>query len=147
MKPGHRKGPVAFNKIYYLNADSVGCRYNANAVQYHNSDIGYMVAVTEVEYKPEFESPRDTTYLAPTGELCGVFVKGFGENWSQCIISVCFITVQSYACANNRIHYVPMVLFVCLHFISPHYHHYADISEGAKLLKCLSGTFCRVCVE
>ena len=98
MKPGHWKGPVAFNKIYYLNPDSVGCRYNANAVQYHNSDIGYMVAVTEVEYKPEFESPRDTTYLALTGELCGVFVRVL-EKIDRNALSLFVLLLCSLVCA------------------------------------------------
>ena len=29
-------------------------------------------------------------------------------------------------CANCRIDYEPMVLFICLHFTLPDYHHYAD---------------------
>ena len=29
---------------------------------------------------------------------------------------------------------------------SSHYHHYADLSEGVEHKKCLTGTFCRVCV-
>ena len=47
-------------------------------------------------------------------------------------------------CGNNRVHYDPIVVFVCFHITVPHYHHYADVSEGTELLKCLSGTFCRV---
>ena len=27
-------------------------------------------------------------------------------------------------CANNRVHFGPMVVFVCLHSTRPHYHHY-----------------------
>ena len=38
------------------------------------------------------------------------------------------------------------MILVCLHITLPHYHHYADVSEGIELLKCLSGTFCPVCV-
>ena len=49
-------------------------------------------------------------------------------------------------CANNRVHHGLMVVIVCLHITLPHYHHYTDVSEGIELLKCLSGTFCRVCV-
>ena len=36
--------------------------------------------------------------------------------------------------ANNRVHYNPMVVFVCLHFTLPHYHHYTDVPEGTELL-------------
>ena len=40
-----------------------------------------------------------------------------------------------------------MVVFVCLHTTLPNYHHYADLSEGIELLKCLPGTFCLECVS
>ena len=50
-------------------------------------------------------------------------------------------------CANNRVHYGLMVTLVCLHLTLTHYHHYAGVSEGIELLKCLLGTFCRVCVR
>ena len=35
---------------------------------------------------------------------------------------------------------------VCLQITPSQYHHYADLSEGIELLKCLSGLCCRVCV-
>ena len=35
-----------------------------------------------------------------------------------------------------------MVVLVCLHITLPHYHHYANLSEGMKLLQFLSGMFC-----
>ena len=38
-------------------------------------------------------------------------------------------------CANNR------VVFVCLHITLPPYHHYADVSDGIKFIKCFWGTF------
>ena len=44
-------------------------------------------------------------------------------------------------CAINRVHYGPVVVFVCLHITLPHYHHSADVSEGVELLTCLSGTW------
>ena len=44
-------------------------------------------------------------------------------------------------CANKRIQYGPMVVFVCLHIALPHYLHYADVSESIELLKCLSCIF------
>ena len=39
-------------------------------------------------------------------------------------------------CKNSRVHYGPMVVFVCVHITMPHYHRYADFSEGVELLKC-----------
>ena len=43
--------------------------------------------------------------------------------------------------ANNLVHCDLMVVLVCLHFTLPHYHHYADVSEGIEFLKCSSDTF------
>ena len=57
-----------------------------------------------------------------------------------------FIDVKSTVFANDRIHHVPQVVFVCLQITPSHYHHYADLSEGIELIKCLSGICCRVCV-
>ena len=42
-------------------------------------------------------------------------------------------------CARNQVHYGPMVVSVCLHIKLPHYHHYANLSEGNEFLKGLSG--------
>ena len=50
-------------------------------------------------------------------------------------------------CVNNRVYYGPMAVFVSLHIILPHYHHYVDVSECIELLICLPCTFCRVCVK
>ena len=49
-------------------------------------------------------------------------------------------------CTNYQVHYGQMVVFVCLHITLHHYHHYRDALEWIKLLKCLPGTFFRVCV-
>ena len=38
-------------------------------------------------------------------------------------------------CTNDRVNYGPMIIFVCLHFILPHNHHYADVSRSIELLK------------
>ena len=46
-------------------------------------------------------------------------------------------------CTNNRVHYGPMVTFVCLHITLHHLYHYGDVSESIERLKCLSGIFCR----
>ena len=63
-------------------------------------------------------------------------------SWCCASLSLCSYVI----CANNRVLYGPMVLFVSFYITLPHYRHYADVSESIELLKCLSGTFCRVCV-
>ena len=50
-------------------------------------------------------------------------------------------------CANTRVHYDPMVEFICLYITLPPYHHYTDLSESIELLKCLAGTFCLECLS
>ena len=60
------------------------------------------------------------------------------------IIIIVITDVQSVVCANDRINYIACgpCSFVCaLHY---HYHHYADLSEGSELLKCLPGIYCQV---
>ena len=49
--------------------------------------------------------------------------------------------------SNNRVHYVRMAVCVYLHIILPHYNHYTDVYESTELLKCLSDTFNRMCVN
>ena len=60
----------------------------------------------------------------------------------ECLLLLCSLMMYS----SNRVHCHPMGVFVCFHNTLLHYHHYADISEGIGLLKCLSGTFRRVWV-
>ena len=61
-----------------------------------------------------------------------------------CRLSLCSLMM----CAYNRVHYGPMVVFLCLNIKLHHYHHYADISEGIELLKCLSvNSVSRVCLR
>ena len=50
-------------------------------------------------------------------------------------------------CADDIVHYDPMVAFVCLLIALPHYQSYADLSESIELLKCLSGAFFLDCVS
>ena len=66
----------------------------------------------------------------------------YWESWVLFLLLLCSLII----CTNIGIHYGSMVLFICLHFTLPHYHHYADISEGVELIKCSSGTFCQLCV-
>ena len=63
------------------------------------------------------------------------------ESWVLFSLILCILMM----CANDGVHYGPMVVFVCLHITQPQYHHYADVSERIELLKCLSYTFCRGC--
>ena len=63
------------------------------------------------------------------------------------IVSFIYILCSLMMCVNNQVHYGLMVVFVCLHITLPYYHHYADVSEGIELLKCLSDTFCRMCLR
>ena len=60
--------------------------------------------------------------------------------------SVLFLLLQCrlMICGDNGVHYDPIVVLRCFHITVPHYHHYADVSEGTELPKYLSGTFCRV---
>ena len=61
---------------------------------------------------------------------------------------LCLLLMSSLMmCANIRIYYGPTVVSVCLHITLTRYHHYADLSEGIQLLKCLSLTFCLGCVS
>ena len=53
------------------------------------------------------------------------------KSWIVSLLLLCNLMM----CANDRVHYGPMIVFVCLHITVPHYHHYADISEGIGLLK------------
>ena len=50
-------------------------------------------------------------------------------------------------CANSRVHYDLMVVFVCLHITLLHYHYYADVYESIGLLNCFWGSLFRVCVS
>ena len=43
----------------------------------------------------------------------------FRQSWVLILLLVCSLIMR----ANNRVHYGPMVVFVCLHIASPHYHH------------------------
>ena len=65
------------------------------------------------------------------------------ESWVLCLLLLCSLMM----CTNNQILYDPIVILVCLHITSSHYHHYADLSEGIGFLKCLPGTFCLKCVS
>ena len=58
----------------------------------------------------------------------------YPEKLGFCCLSLCSLMM----CAYIRVHYGPMVVFLCLNIKLPHYHHYADLSEGIELLKCLS---------
>ena len=61
-------------------------------------------------------------------------------------VFVSITIMQSMMCVNNWVHYGLKVVFVCVHIISFHYHHYAELSESVEHIKCSSCIFCRVCV-
>ena len=72
------------------------------------------------------------------------------ESWCCISLSLYLYDYLSFfiimICANNRVHYVPMVVFFSLHIALPNYYEYANVFESIELQKCLSGTFCRECV-
>ena len=41
-------------------------------------------------------------------------------------------------CANNRVHYGLVIVYGYFPITLPHYHHYADLSEGVEGIKCVS---------
>ena len=73
--------------------------------------------------------------------ICCWFLYISWESFVWGLLLLCSLMM----CANNRVHSGLMVVFVCLHITLPHYHHYADISEGIELQTCLSGIFCLKC--
>ena len=50
--------------------------------------------MSEVEYKSEFESTKDTLQLAMTGELWIVFCEDFGQNRPPYIGTALYIVVD-----------------------------------------------------
>ena len=50
-------------------------------------------------------------------------------------------------CANNGVHYDPMVVLIYLPITLLHYHQYTELMKGIKFLKYLSGTFCLQCLS
>ena len=65
------------------------------------------------------------------------------ETWVVFFLLLCSLMIRAY----DRVHYSPVVVFVCLHITLPHYHQFADVSEGIRFLIYLSSGFCRVCVN
>ena len=49
-----------------------------------------------------------------------VYIYIFRDSWIFCLSLLC----SRMMCANNRVHYDPMVVFVCLLITLHHYHHY-----------------------
>ena len=45
--------------------------------------FSYGTTMTEMKYAPEVIFTKDTTYLALTGELWGVFCEDMGGNWPR----------------------------------------------------------------
>ena len=75
---------------------------------------------------------------------CTVRFIYFPKKLGLCRLSRCSLMTCTY----NRVHYGPMVAFLCLNIKLPHYHHYAALSEGIELLKGLSvNSVSRVCLR
>ena len=72
-----------------------------------------------------------------------IFAYVFRENWFLRLWLLCSLMM----CTNSRVHYGLMVVYGYLHITIPHHHHYADLSEGNELLKCLSDIFFLGCVS
>ena len=70
--------------------------------------------------------------VVPSCALAFIYIP---KRWVLCIQFLCGLMMRTY----NRVHYGPMVIFICLLIKLPHYHHYKDLSESIELLKCLSG--------
>ena len=58
---------------------------------------------------------------------------------------VSIIIVHFMMSANIRIRFGLQIILVCLYSTPSHYHHFANLSEGIEIIKCLSDIFCRVC--
>ena len=69
-----------------------------------------------------------------------IYIYIFQDSWVLFPLLLCSLMMH----ANNRVHYVLMVILVCLHITLPHCHRDADVSDGIELLKYLSDTFCGV---
>ena len=63
------------------------------------------------------------------------------ENWEFVFI----IIVHFMMSANSRIHFGLQIVFVCSYITPFHYHHWGNLSEDIKFIKCLSDIFGQVC--
>ena len=55
------------------------------------------------------------------------------ESWVLCLLLLCSLMMY----ANDWVHYGLMVTYGYLHITLPHYHHYANLSEGNLSRVCL----------
>ena len=69
----------------------------------------YITAVTEMEYKLEFEPTKYIPYLTLMGELWDVFCKDFEETWSRYNGTALFWV--SFVSTNSNL-YSTLVIFV-----------------------------------
>ena len=68
-----------------------------------------------------------------------IIIVKLGESIIAIVVTFCLGCVPEAAvpwllcslmiCANNKVHYDPVFVILCLHIKLPHYHHYADLSE------------------
>ena len=73
-------------------------------------------------------------------------VPSYAFGFIYILILFLLLLCSLMVCTNDRVHYGPFVEILCLCITSHQYHNYVVVSESIELLKCLSGTFCRVCV-
>ena len=59
---------------------------------------------------------------------------------------VFIIIVQFKMSANIRIRFGLQIVLVCLYSTPSHYHHWANLSEGIELVKCLSNVWVRLSI-
>ena len=115
---------AVFFKLAHL---SIGCREEIYITNYFTIIKSEVLIFTSVDIS-----------------FCGCVAQVAVPSYSVDFISipgnlglVSFITPQFYDVRNNRIHYGPIAVFICLHFTLSHYHHCAGLSEGIGLLKYL----------
>ena len=78
-------------------------------------------------------------------KLLFFFVSNGSKRSGKAGILFFIIIVQFMMCANSRMRFGLLIVFVCLYITPSHYYHCANLSEDIELIKCLSDIFCRVC--
>ena len=102
------------------------CSHNTNSINMYikyslvsllrgpvSNGRAYTTALTGTEYKSRFQFTKDTTYLALTSELLGVFYDEFSENWQRFDGTALYCII----CIPHNSFSAP--LFNCLSFLSP----------------------------
>ena len=64
--------------------------------------------------------------------ICCRFYIYIHISWDSCFFWFFLLLCSLMMCANNQVHYGLMVKLICLYITLPHYHHYAEVSEGIE---------------